>query len=250
MLSYRSRLDNNRVLCTYEIPSTSEQQSTDHVDVQQTRSCAELTVHLTLSRVETGLTTYETVRDCNEECDYATVEKSNRKLRPNEEGHSSPQDRKGKETESEGVRGASEQAPTTVDDGDNDKEKEKDHVYAVVHKDRKGRASGASFHNKARCSLKEETSGLPVNRSSSVGPVSRLSSLGSGNRFSSMEPANRSSFATEKGVDINAEAAEEKTPGAGENTEYLYAVVDKANKKKKQPQVILIIPHKLWIIFL
>ena len=65
-----------------------------------------------------------------------------------------------------------------------------------------------------------------------------------------MEPANRSSFATEKGVDINAEAAEEKTPGTGENTEYLYAVVDKANKKKKQPQVILIIPHKLWIIFL
>ena len=236
VFSRRQRLDNRRVLCTYEIPSTSDEQSIDHV--HQTQSCAEHTVHI--SRMDAGPTTYETVSDHKKECEYATIDKSNRKSRSNGEGYSAHQDRKGTETESDGGRGALDQSPTSVDDGDNDKEKEKEHVYAVVHKDKKGRASGASSENRAQCSQQEGTSGLPVDRSSPVGPGSLLSS---GNRFSSMEPVNRSSLATETGLDINAAAAEEKTPGAGENTEYLYAVVDKANKKKKPPQVMYFTLH-------
>ena len=60
-------------MCTYERPSSSEQTSLDPVHVQQTHSSAELTVHLTFSRTESGLTTYETVSDCKKERGYDNV---------------------------------------------------------------------------------------------------------------------------------------------------------------------------------
>ena len=61
-----SRLDKDRVICTHQKPSSSEQ--TSPVDVQNTQSSAELTVYLTLLRTESGLATFETVSDCKKEC--------------------------------------------------------------------------------------------------------------------------------------------------------------------------------------
>ena len=64
-----SRLDKDWVICTYEKPSSSEQTSpVDRVLVQNTHSSAELTVHLTVLRTESGLATFETVSDCKKEC--------------------------------------------------------------------------------------------------------------------------------------------------------------------------------------
>ena len=88
----------------------------------------------------------------------------------------------------------------------------KDHVYAAVHKDKKGRDSAASFHGRTPCARLE-----PANRPSSVGAVNRTSSV----RSSSVEPVNHSQDAL----------------SGDEKKDYLYAVVDKANKKKRPPQV-------------
>ena len=79
-------------MCTYERPSSSEQTSLDPVLVQQAQSSAELTVHLTFSRTESGLTTYETVSDCKKERGYDNVE-ANRKSSTVSEGRSGIQER-------------------------------------------------------------------------------------------------------------------------------------------------------------
>ena len=100
------------------------------------------------------------------------------------------------------------------------KEEERDYVYAVVHKERKGGASsGASTLKKSSDRPQERTSGLPVNRGSCVDCIGR-----------SLHPTN-------SGLDNNTEAAESETPQAGGNSEYLYAAFDKT-KKEKPPQVV------------
>lgn len=112
------------------------------------------------------------------------------------------------------------EAHGVVDAKTAEKLENKDHVYADVHKDNKGRDSAASFHARTPCSRLE-----PANRPSSVGPVNRTSSADPVNcsdaRSSSVEPVNHSQ-------DILS---------GDEKKDYLYAVVDKANKKKKPPQV-------------
>ena len=101
------------------------------------------------------------------------------------------------------------------------KEENKDHVYAVVHKERKGRASSKASTLKTPSDRPQEgTRGSPVNRGSYVDCV------------------DRSSHPTDSGLGNNAKAAESKTPHAGGNIEYLYAAVDKTKRKKKPPQVI------------
>lgn len=79
-------------MCTYERPLSSEQTSLDPVQVQQAQSSAELTVHLTFSRTESGLTTYETMSDCKKERGYDNVE-ANRKSSTVSEGRSGIQER-------------------------------------------------------------------------------------------------------------------------------------------------------------
>ncbi|CAH3126248.1 unnamed protein product [Pocillopora meandrina] len=205
----------DRVTCTYEVPLSSELQSIDPVLIQQMQSSAELTVHLTLSQTESVPATYETVSDCKKECERDNIDETNRKSRSVREGYSDTQERVRENTVLvSGEKGI--QQPHTLCDN---KEENKDHVYAVVHKERKGRAnSKASTLRTPSDRPQEGTRGSPVNRGSFVDCV------------------DRSSHPTDSGLGNNAKAAESKTPQVGGNIEYLYAAVDKTKRKKKPPQ--------------
>ena len=143
----------------FERPSSSEQTSLDPVQVQQAQSSAELTVHLTFSRTESGLTTYETVSDCKKERGYDNVE-TNRKSSSVSEGRSGIQERARENTVLvSGDKGI--QQPSTLCD---EEEENKDHF---VHKERKGRASfEVSAREKTPGRPYEETSDLLVKRAS------------------------------------------------------------------------------------
>ena len=193
--------------------------------VQQTQSSAELTVHLTLSRTESGLATYETVSDCKRECGYDNIE-TNRKLSSVSEGCSDIQERAPENTVLVSGEKGIQQPPALCDK----KEENKDHVYAVVHKERKGRASSEmSALEKTAGRPQEETSVLPVQWASCV------------DQSPSLTPENGSSHQTDTGLDNNTEATGSEAPQAGGNTEYLYAAVDMTKKKEKPPQVIHLI---------
>ena len=212
ILPYRSPSDHlhDRYNCPYEVPPSSELQSIDPVLGQQTQRSAEVTVHLTLSQTESGPATYKAASDCKRECEHDHIDETNRKSRSLTEGYSDFQEKK------VGNEKGIQQPPSLCDI----KEEEKDYVYAVVHKERKGGASsGASTLKKTSDRPQEGTSGLPVNRGSCVDCIGR-----------SLHP-------TDSGLDNNTEAAESETPQAGGNSEYLYAAVDKT-KKEKPPQVI------------
>ena len=206
----------DRVTCTYEVPPSSELQSIDPVLGQQIQSSAEVTVHLSLSHTESGPAIYDTASDCKKECEHDHIDEANRKSRSLSEGCSDIQEKAQENTVLVSGEKGIEQAPALCDK----KEEEKDYVYAVVHKERKGGTnSGASTLKKSLDRPQEGTSGLTVNQGSCVDCIGR------------------SSHPTCSGLDYNTEAAESETPQAGGNSEYLYAAVDKA-KKKKPPQVI------------
>ena len=207
IFTYRSPSDHlhDRVNCTYEKPLSSELQSFDPVLVQQMQSSAELTVHLTLSQTEFGPATCETLSDCEKECEYDDVDETNRKSRSVNTVLVS------------GEKGL-EQPPALCDK----KEENKDHVYAVVQKERKDRASSeASTLKKSPHRPQEGTSGLPLNRGSCVDCIGR------------------SSHPTDSGLQNNINTAESETLQPGGSIGYLYAAVDKTKKKRKQPQVII-----------
>ncbi|PFX28326.1 hypothetical protein AWC38_SpisGene6915 [Stylophora pistillata] len=214
-------------MCSYDKPLSAAQTSVDPVLVQQRQSPTEVTVNLTLSRTESDLATHEKVSECQNECKYVDIDDTHRKSRSAYEefldvqertrNNSMPSDHPEKGTSGLSVNPAScieiedytkAAVNETLQAGKNaehlyevlDNTNKKDHDYAVVHKQRNGRVCSET------CALKESpgrpqkgTSGLPVNRASCVGI--------------------------------------EETPQASEKAEYLYAVVDKRNKKKKAPQV-------------
>ena len=213
LFTYRWPSDNlhDRVSCTYEVPLSSELQSFDPVPVQQMQSSTELTVHLTISQTESGPAIYETLSDCEKECEYDDVDKTNQKSRSVNTVLVS------------GEKGI-QQPPALCDQ----KEENKDHVYAVVHKERKGRASSeASTLKKSSDRPQEGTSGLPLNRGSSVDCIGRPS------------------HPTDSGLQNNINTAESETLQPGGSIDYLYAAVDKTKKKRKKPQVIITF-HKSW----
>ena len=219
ILPYRSPSDHlhDRVTCTHEVPPSSELQSINPVHVKQIQSSAALTVHLALSPTESGMATYESVSDCKNECEYDDIAETYRKSRPASEGYSDIHERAQENTlVVSGEKG--KQQPTALC---NKKEENKDHLYAVVYKERKGRASSeASALKKSSYHPQEEISGLPVNRRSCVDCIGC------------------SSHPTESGLDNNTNAAESETPQTGGSIEYVYAAIDKTKKEKKQPQVI------------
>ena len=231
ILPYRSSSDHlhDRVTCTYEVPPSSELQSIDPVLGQQIQSSAELTVHLTLSQTESGPTTFETASDYKKECGHDHIDETNQKSGSVSEGCSDIQEKAQENTVLVSGEKGIEQPPTLCDK----KEEEKDYVYAVVHKERKGGASsGASTLKKSLDRPQEGTSGLPVNQGSCVDCI------------------DRSSHPTDSGLDNNTETTESETPQAGGNSEYLYAAVD-GTKKKKPPQVIhLTKPDNILCFFL
>ena len=219
ILPYRSPSDHlhDRVTCTHEVPPSSELQSINPVHVKQIQSSAALTVHLALSPTESGMATYESVSDCKNECEYDDIAETYRKSRPASEGYSDIHERAQENTlVVSGEKG--KQQPTALC---NKKEENKDHLYAVVYKERKGRASSeASALKKSSYHPQEEISELPVNRRSCVDCIGC------------------SSHPTESGLDNNTNAAESETPQTGGSIEYVYAAIDKTKKEKKQPQVI------------
>ena len=102
-----------------------------------------------------------------------------------------------------------------------EKQENKDHVYAVVHKDNQGRNSAASVHAKTPFWKRLEPASPAC---SAVKPV---------NRSSAADPADHSD-ARPTSVELNHS---QKALVVGEKKDYLYAVVDKANRKKRPPQV-------------
>ena len=219
ILPYRSPSDHlhDRVTCTHEVPPSSELQSIDPVHVKEIRSSAALTAHLALSPTESGLATYQSVSDCKNECEYDDIADTYRNSRPASEGYSDIHE--SAQENSVVVSGEKgKQQPTALCDKE---EENKDHLYAVVHKERKGRASSeASALKKSSYHPQEEISGLPVNRRSCVDCIGC------------------SSHPTESGLDNNTEAPESKTPQAGASIKYLYAAVNKTKNKKKQPPAL------------
>ena len=196
-------------------------------------SAAEVTVHVTLSRTEAGQDTYETIGD-KEGPTYANVKQTNRNSQTLREGSLTYEGGIPKQTESkDGNCMPLESSPldTTnkleahgvVDFETAGKQENKDYVYAVVHKEDKGRDSLASFHARASCSKHMEPAIRP---NSAVESANRLSSAPdpanhSDARCSSLEPLSHSPDAL----------------SGNEKKEYLYAVVNKANTKKRPPQV-------------
>ena len=187
---------------------------------------------MTLSTTKAGLDTYETIGD-QEGSTYANVKQTNRKSRTHREESLTHEDEIAKQTqdddgycmplESSALDTTNKlEEPGVVDVKIAGKQENKDHVYAVVHKDNKGRDPAASVHARTPCSKRVEPSIRPC---SAVEPVNRSSSADPSNHSdsspSSVEPVNHSQ---------DALVGDEKK-------DYLYAVVDKANTKKRPPQV-------------
>ena len=188
---------------------------------------------MTLSRTEAGPDTYETVGD-QDGPTYANVKQTNRKSQTHREDSLTPEDGTTKQTQSEdGNCMPLESSPLdatnkleshgVLDVETAGRQENKDYVYAVVHKENKGRDSVANFHARTPCSKQIEPAIRP---NSAVESANRLSSAPdpanhSDARCSSVEPLNHSPDAL----------------SGDEEKEYLYAVVDKANTKKRPPQV-------------
>ena len=188
-------------------------------------------MHVTLSRTEAGLDTYETIGD-QEGPTYANVKQNNKKSQIYREESLTYEERTPKQTQADdGYCMPLESSPMAatnkldayevVDVKIAEKEENIDHVYANIQKENQGRDSEASFHARTPCSNLESailpsSAVKPANRSSSADPVNHTDA-----RCSSVEPVNHS---------------QDALPG-NEKKAYLYAVVDKANKKKRPPQV-------------
>ena len=164
--------------------------------------------------MESGPTTFETASDYKKESEHDHIDETNQKSGSVSEGCSDIQEKAQENTVLVSGEKGIEQPPTLCAK----KEEEKDYVYAVVHKERKGGASSGASTLKKSSDRPQEGTGLLVNRRSCV------------------DGDDRSSHPTDLGLDKNTEAAESETPQAGGNSEYLYAAVDKTTKKP--PQVI------------
>ena len=107
-----------------------------------------------------------------------------------------------------------------------EKQENKDHVYAIVHKDNTGREGAARVHARTPSSKRLE----PASRAcSAVEPVNSSSSA-------DIDPANHSD---ERPYSVELVNYSQEALVGDEKKDYLYAVVDKANKKKRSPQVII-----------
>ena len=183
-----------------------------------------------------GLDTYETIGD-KEGPTYANVKQTNRKSQIHREEALTHEDETGKQKQSkDGYCMPLESSPPdatsnkleahgVVDVKTAGKQENRDHVYAVVQKENKGRDTAASFHATTPCSkrlepaIRPNSAAEPVNRSSFADPANH-----SDVRCSSVKPVNHS---------------QDALSGDGKKDQ-LYAVVDKANKKTRPPQVCLL----------
>ena len=228
---FRSREVQSRVRCTYKKPLSPGQQSVEHRRHLKS-SAAEVTVHVTLSRTKAGQGTHETIGD-QEGPTYANVTQINRTSQTHREESLTHGDGTAKQTQSKDghcmpLESSSldatnkREAHGVADVKTAEKEENKYHVYPIVHKDNTGREGAASVHARTPSSKRLE----PASRAcSAVEPV---------NRSSSADPANHSD---ERPYSVELVNHSQEALVGDEKKDYLYAVVDKANKKKRPPQV-------------
>ncbi|PFX11498.1 hypothetical protein AWC38_SpisGene24744, partial [Stylophora pistillata] len=154
--------------------------------------------------MKSEMATYETVSGCQKECEYDNIDETLRKSRSLSEGCSDIQDRERRNALVLSGKKEIEQPSSFCDE----KEGNNDYLYAVVHKQRKGRASSdeASARKKLPNHPREGTSRSPGSRASSIG------------------------------LEVNRRTAMNETPKTYKDTDYFYAVVDKTKKKEKLPQ--------------
>ena len=232
---FRSREVQSRVRCTYKKPLSPGQQSVEHRRHLES-SAAEVTVHVSLSRTNAGLGIYETIGD-QEEPTYADVTQINRKSQTRREESLIYEDGTAKQTQSkDGHCTPSESSPLdatnkreahgVADVKAAEKQENKDHVYAIVHKDNTGREGAASVpHARTPFSKHLEPASRPY---SAVEPV---------NRSSSADPANHSD---QRPYSVELVNHSQEVLVGDEKKDYLYAVVDNRKKQEKRPpQVIM-----------
>ena len=240
---FRSREVQSRVRCTYKKPLSPGQQSVEHRRNLES-SAAEVTVHVSLSRTKAGLGTYETIGD-QEGPTYADVTQINRKSQTRREESLLYEDGTAKQTQSkDGHRTPSESSPLdatnkreahgVADVKAAEKQENKDHVYAIVHKDNTGREGAASVpHARTPFSKRLEPASRPY---SAVEPV---------NRSSSADPANHSD---ERPYSVELVNHSPEALVGDEKKDYLYAVVDNRKKQEKRPpQVIMRECFFVWL---
>ena len=194
-------------------------------------------------RTEAALDTYESIVE-EQGPTYANVKQINMKSQTHKEESLTHEDGTAKQRQSEDrhcLPLESSPLDTTnkleahgvADVKTAEKQENKDHVYAIVHKDNKGRDSAASVHAKTPFSKRLEPTSpawsavKPVNRSSIADPEDYSNA-----RSSSVELVNHS---------------QEALVG-DEKKDYLYTVVDKANRKKRPPQVNITEMHFCLVV--
>ena len=108
-------------------------------------SAAEVTVHVTLLRTEAGLDTYESIGD-QQGPTYANVKQINMKYQTHREESLTCEDGTAKQTQSEDehclpLESSPLDTTNKLDAADvktAEEQENKDHLYAIVHKDNKG----------------------------------------------------------------------------------------------------------------
>ena len=195
-------------------------------------SSSQLRVYLNLSPSEVGLDTYETVNEEKQEHTYADIKNSNGESRcDNSELSSHQQEARMQNEPSDGYLIPTDQSIMVHTErnlqryGDNSMENDerKDHVYAVVHiQPAQGKVTFCK-------DLVVQGESLDATRPPQL--------YTNDEKFEEFE--NLASSGPEKEVTNSGTAAEGEpnTQSGDESKEYLYAVVDKAKKKRTPPQV-------------
>ena len=212
-------------LFSYKKASSSRQQSADHE--KHLENSTELKSIVTMSG-GTGLDTYETVND-SKEYTYAVVEKGNRKSKcgrnessfyEQEAGMLSDDGPHFPKDHSEMVQAAEKTVESSAESKSKEDEERKDCVYAVVHI-KPGQTTACKEPTIQRESLDPTCTEHHSSKAEGTEELMNISSFGHGKEIT------------------NNETATEQNPQGGEECkEYLYAVVDKANKKRRPPQVL------------
>ena len=187
--------------------------------------------------------TYETVNEESQEHTYAVVEKSNRKSRRRQRDSSTEEQGIAMQMLSdEGYLIPTEHPVTTIaaeeqedcEDEFKKKEKTKDCVYAVVHiKPGQGKDSVSKGSAVQGEGLEATSTPCLFSKDGNSVKLPDVSSFGHGKEMT------------------NNEAAAGQNPDSGEeNKDYLYAVVNKTNKKQTPPQVTFILVSVLFLVML
>ena len=221
-----NHVDQKSVLSSFVLQKASRQQSVEYE--QHLHSSTEMNV-IGMFGPEEGLDAHGTANEGKQDYTYAVVEKGNRKSRCVQSESSFQEQAAGMPTDNRhivetdsSVKGetAEQEKLECVEGKSKEDEERKDCVYAIVH-----------IKPGQTTVCKEPT---VQGKSLDATCTEHCSSKTEG----SEELVNISSFGHGKEITSNEIATEQNPHGGEECKEYLYAVVDKANKKRRPPQVL------------